>query len=457
MAINPLQKPIDYLGMVPQVDIGQGIENLGAAFAKRQERIDAEAQAAVYKTDLEATLADPSQTNWAILAAKYPKNYQGYKAAGEMYGADKLKNDFNQGFEISTALENVNPGVAKSKLDIIIEAKKNSGESPLVYEQIRDAIDRGEITEAQAGVNAALVIIDPVRFKNTVDAQVAGKTAANVITEAEAKTDKAVADAESARAVADTAEEKAAADLKLAKAKADQADIQAKFEERNQNANLKKLALDSGLTSAQIDEVLVKTRKLGHEAKKAALELKALEKTGGVDPDKIFGYEEKLRKEWQTRKGQYTELKSTYGKIKISAASKNGPGDIALITGFMKMIDEGAIVRETDFALARDTGGLLQELKNQAGKLQSGAIFTLDSKQRQEYVNLANQYLNAAEERANQEKKSLGYVVKKHNLNPENVFGVDSDIVTINGKTYTRPAIMTNEQWTAYKKEQGGL
>jgi hypothetical protein len=371
-------------------------------------------------------------------------------------GEEQVKNAFNQGFEISEALENLNYPVAKSKLEIIIEATKNSSGSPLVYEQIRDAIDAGDTIAAQAATNAALVMIDPERFKKTVEAKIAGKTAANVITEAEAKTDKAVADAESARAVADTAEEKAEADLKLAKAKADQADIQAKFEERNQKANLKKLAADFGLTTAQTDEVLVKTRKLGHEAKKAALELKALEKTGGVDPDKVFGYEEKLRKEYQTRKGQYTELKSTYGKIQTSSAAKNGPGDIALITGFMKMIDEGAIVRETDFALARDTAGLLQELKNQAGKLQSGAIFTLDSKQRNEYVNLAKQYLNAAEERANEEKQSLGKVVKNYNLNPENVFGVDSDIVTINGKTYTRPPAFTDEQWTAYKKSQGG-
>ena len=51
MAINPLQRPIDYAGMVPQVNIGQGIEELGAAFAKRQERIDAEAQQAQFAID----------------------------------------------------------------------------------------------------------------------------------------------------------------------------------------------------------------------------------------------------------------------------------------------------------------------------------------------------------------------------------------------------------------------
>ena len=130
----------------------------------------------------------------------------------------------------------------------------------------------------------------------------------------------------------------------------------------------------------------------------------------------------------------------------------------------MKMIDPGAIVRETDFALARDTAGLLQELKNQAGKLESGAIFTLDSKQRQEYVDLAAQYLEAGKKKADQDKKALGIVVKNYRLNPENVFGPETAeppptplpaSATIGGRTYTRPATFTDAQWRDYLKANG--
>jgi hypothetical protein len=440
--------------MFPQVDIGKGIEDLGEAFAKRQERVALEEQAAVYKTDLEATLADPSQTNWAILAAKYPKNYQGYKTAGEMYGADKLKNEFNQGFEISTALENVNPDVAKSKLELIIEAKKNSGESPLVYEQIRDAIDRGEITEAQAGVNAALVMVDPVRFKNTVEAQVAGRKAPSDVSEAVAKAQKAEADAVVAQSQANTAEEKAAADLLYAQAKANKENIQAQFEERNQKANLKKLALDSGLTTAQTNKVLVDTRTASIGTKKAALELEAFKKSGGIDPEKVFVYEEKLRKEYRTGTEKYRELDGTFSNIKTSAASANGPGDIALITSFMKMLDPGSVVRETEFATGRDTAGLYANLENQLQKAERGSF--LNATQRKQYVTLAQQYLDASKKRADEVKESIGIVVKSNNLNPQNVFGVDSNVVTINGKAFTRPAAFTDEQWNAYKASQGG-
>jgi hypothetical protein len=209
---------------------------------------------------------------------------------------------------------------------------------------------------------------------------------------------------------------------------------------------------------------LAQTKKLGLESQKSALELEALKATGGLDPTKTFEQEEKLRKEYQTRTKEYGALGTTYQTIKTSAQSKNGPGDIALITGFMKMIDPGAIVRETDFALARDTAGLLQELKNQAGKLESGAIFTLDSKQRKEYVDLAAQYLEAAKKKADQDKKALGVVVKNYKLNDENVFGPETaappptpspNSVIVNGQTFNRPANFTDAQWSAYKQSMG--
>jgi len=58
--------------------------------------------------------------------------------------------------------------------------------------------------------------------------------------------------------------------------------------------------------------------------------------------------------------------------------------------------------------------------------LESGQLFALDSKQRQEYVDLAKQYLDSAQKKAGDDKKALGVVVKNYKLNPENVFGPES-------------------------------
>jgi 2C-methyl-D-erythritol 2,4-cyclodiphosphate synthase len=274
MAINPLQKPIDYAGMFPQVDIGKGIEELSDTIIKAKEASDLRTQAEQYRTDLEETINNPTQEKFAQFTLKYPKQYQSTEAARKAYGEEKVKNDFNQGFEISTALENANPNVAKSKLEVIIEAKKNSGESPLVYQQILDAIDRGDTTSAQAGVNAALTMIDPDRFKKTVDALSASKQAPSILTKAIADAEESQAKATTAQANAVTAKDKAAADLLKAQADAKAADAKAKFALQQELAELEakkwnvnnlksqindraaKLALDKQTTAATVSEKL---------------------------------------------------------------------------------------------------------------------------------------------------------------------------------------------------------
>ena len=290
-----------------------------------------------------------------------------------------------------------------------------------------------------------------------------------------ADADKAIADAKTAQATAANAAETAKANADLAKAQAQKAVVDAKYAEQIKLQELKKKAADLGLTQAQTGSALAQTKKLGVETARAALELEALKATGGIDPAKAFEQEEKIRREFQARTKVYSELGTTFSNLQASAQAKTGPGDIALITGFMKMLDPGSVVRETEFATARDTAGLFDRLSNQAQKLQSGQIFALDSKQRQEYVSLAKQYLDAAQKKAADDKKALGVVVKNYRLNPDNVFGPEpasagggrgsivppsivpsaANSVTVGGQTYTRPANFTDAQWNAYKQSVG--
>jgi len=296
--------------------------------------------------------------------------------------------------------------VATAPDDILkAEAQRKLEEEKAKQEKIKT-----EIADATQAAAQAKIIADSDKARSDADKAVADA-------------DKAVADAEKAAAEAKDTPARLVAEKQLRDAQAKKAEVDADFARANAVLEIDKKAAELGLTKAQTNEVKVKTRKLSIETQKAVLELEAFKKSGGLDPAKAFEQEEKLRKEFQVRTKQYQELGTTFETINASAKAKNGPGDIALITGFMKMIDPGAIVRETDFALARDTAGLLQELKNQAGKLESGAIFTLDSKQRQQYVDLAQQYLNAGKKKADQDKKDLRVVVDNYKLNADNVFG----------------------------------
>jgi hypothetical protein len=219
-------------------------------------------------------------------------------------------------------------------------------------------------------------------------------------------------------------------DLELAQQ--EEAAVKARYAEREAIDMIIKRAADLGLTKAQTGSALAQTNKLGVESKKAALELEALKATGGVDPAKTFEQEEKLRKEYQGRTKVYGELRSTFANIESSAKANSGPGDIALITSFMKMLDPGSVVRETEFATARDTAGLYSRLENALQKAQNGKF--LNETQRKEYVDLAKQYLNASQKKAGEEKTTLGVVVvvKNYKLNADNVFGPEQRNVTVN-------------------------
>jgi hypothetical protein len=435
-----------FAGVLQGLKLGASMQQMEAARAKREMDLAAQRQAMAQQQqamDRQQQLGqamhglmakqNPTFADYQAVAALAPKDQAEavLKSWGEL-SKEQQGNDLRFGAQVLSAFQVGSPDVGVSLLEQRAQAERNSG---------REEQARAYETWAQ------LAKIDPKSAQSTIGVMLAGLPGGDKVVEsvgrvaeqrrqsemfgpalieARAKSDKAVADAITAQATATNAPERAAADAALARAQADKAKVDAKFAEQNVLADLQKKAADLGLTRAQTNSAIAQTRKLGVETATAALQLEALKASGGVDPQKKFDQEEKIRREWQARSKVFSDLSGTFSNIQASAGAKTGPGDIALITGFMKMLDPGSVVRETEFATARDTAGLFDRLANQAQKLQSGQIFSLDSKQRQEYVTLAKQYLDAAQKKADQEKKDLGVVVKNYALNPENVFGIST-------------------------------
>jgi hypothetical protein len=395
------------------------------------------------------------------------------KAVRESFGmlsTERQQAALQQSGQVFSAFKAGKPEIAISLLDQQIEGKRNSGDEAgaKFLETWRDVAKQDpKATEDYFGFTISQMPGGDKVITSAIALGGEGRAAAQAPAELRQKlavADKAESDAKTALATATNAPAKAAAEAALSAAQAQKAAVEAKYAEQITLEDLKKKAADLGLTKAQTGSALAQAKKLGVETSRAALELEALKASGGLDPAKTFEQEEKLRKEFQGRTKVYGELGTTYNNIKSSAEAKNGPGDIALITGFMKMLDPGSVVRETEFATARDTAGLYERLLNTSQKLQSGQLFSLDSKQRQEYVNLAKQYLDSAQKKAGEDKKALGVVVKNYRLNPDNVFGPETaeapptpspNSVTVGGKTYTRPANFTDAQWSAYKQSVG--
>lgn len=438
--INPFIQPIDYATDVQSpfeaalggFKLGSDVATMQATQQKRELERQALEKAQEKQTELENLFKDPTATaeDYARVTAFLPKDQaEGVRKSFEMMTGQQQQTRLAQSGQIFSALKAGQPEIAKNLLKDQALALRNSGrendaKAAETYLQLIDLNPTG--AQTTIGLMMAQLPGGKEYLENvdkTLSTIRAEAKAPSELIEAAAKADKAVADATSAQATATNAAEKAKADAAKATADAQQAAVKAKYAEREAVDAIVKRASDLGLTKAQTNEVLAKTNKLGVETKKAVLELENFKKTGGADPAKVFEQEEKLRKEYQDRTKVYGELGTTFSNINASAKAKTGPGDIALITGFMKMLDPGSVVRETEFATARDTAGLYERLLNTSQKLQSGQLFTLDSKQRQEYVDLAQQYLKAAQKKADQDRKALSAVVTNYKLNPDNVFG----------------------------------
>ena len=433
--INPFQGPINYSVEVQSpFEAALGGFKLGAAGAEIQAQQQAQQKAKTYQTGIDAFFAKPAdQRTYSdlepLLVGANKQQFDALQAIAKGMGEQKLDSSKRFTGQLLVALEQ-NPETAKTLLNQRIEAETDP-QQKLAWQDTLKTIDISPVKAANTIelLGAATFgkdwyeSITKVRDERRTAAEAPSKLSRSVAdaSKAVADADKAVADATTAQATAKNAPEKAKADAAKATADAAKAVVDAKYAEEITLADLKKKAADLGLTNAQTGSALAQTRKLGVETKKAVLELEAYKASGGIDPAKAFDQEEKLRKEFQLRSKVYGELGTTFSNIQSSANAKTGPGDIALITGFMKMLDPGSVVRETEFATARDTAGLYTRLENSLKKAESGQF--LQANQREEFVNLARQYLNSAQKKAGDDKKALGVVVKNYKLNPENVFG----------------------------------
>ena len=473
--INPYQAPINYsIDVQGPFEAALGGFKLGAAGAEvqakqaeaqaketaRKNAMDAQAKVQALLADKNATASDLTQASFLL-----PKDQADnvLKIAGEMTTVQN-QNTLSQAGQVYSALKAGQPEIAKQLLQDQIDAHRNSGNEP-----------KAKATETYL----KLIGVNPTGAQNTIGIMMAMMPGGKEILEnvdktlstgrlegqAPAKLRQEIAAAKKAEVEARIAVEtetdavkKAEAMRKYEQAKAEKERVDAKYAEQGALADIKKKAADLGLTNAQTGSALAQARKLSLESQKSVLELEAL-KADTPDPAKAFEQEEKLRKEFQVRNKVYGELGTTYSNIESSSKAKSGPGDIALITGFMKMLDPGSVVRETEFATARDTAGLYTRLENSLKKAESGQF--LQPKQREEFVNLAKQYLDSAQKKSGEDRKALGVVVKNYKLNPDNVFGPettatnDPNIVIVGGRNYTRPANFNDAQWAEYKKSVG--
>ena len=517
MAINPLQQPINYAVEVQSpfeaalggVKLGAGLEELQVARQKRameaQQLQAAQAQQAQFQSSLNRFFTKPPAERTfeelqPLLIGANKQQFDALKLVGEQMGAEKLGSSKRFTSQVLLAFE-ANPETAKSLLQDRINVENDPGQkrafetvleianqdpnraarlmeslgagtfgsewykgvTEVRAERERAAKEPEELKRVRAQANTAVtesqLKVQELRAKLEAEPDVAiQRQLATQLKEAELEAQRALA----AKNAADARVAAATEPFKISEAKSASIikEAEAKFAPD-------KFGADLGLTQAQIEASRAARRasdaaaaKSGAEATRARAE--ANQMAAGIIPvEKRPEAETKFRTEYNNQTKPFQEVKSAYGRV--LASEDTAVGDLSLIFGYMKMLDPGSVVREGEFATAQNAAGVPERIQNIYNRVISGQ--RLSASQRDSFKGQANKLYQSAGEQETVVRQGLERIAKGYGLNTANIFYTPTETppggtpspnaVTVNGKTYTRPANFTDAQWTAYKQSVG--
>jgi len=130
-----------------------------------------------------------------------------------------------------------------------------------------------------------------------------------------------------------------------------------------------------------------------------------------------------LRQEYQSMPAvkYYGEMKNAFDQIKTGLAATSPAGDLTAATKFMKLLDPGSVVRESELGMAMAATGLLDRATNYFNLLSSGQ--KLSPTQRKDFLNVSTKLFNAAKNTKSSIENQYKFISKKGGLDPDLVVG----------------------------------
>jgi len=86
----------------------------------------------------------------------------------------------------------------------------------------------------------------------------------------------------------------------------------------------------------------------------------------------FFQAEDRLRKDFESQSKDFFSINQSFERVKAASDEPSAAGDLALIFNFMKMLDPGSVVRESEFANAAATGSFGQRFIAAGNRLARG-------------------------------------------------------------------------------------
>ena len=151
--------------------------------------------------------------------------------------------------------------------------------------------------------------------------------------------------------------------------------------------------------------------------------------TAGLPPEKIASMEDTLRGDFTTLTKDFRSVRDSYQRVVASSSDPSPAGDLALIFNYMKILDPGSVVRESEFAQAAASGSYGDRIQAAMGRVASGQRLSDDM--RMDFVARAEKLYKA------QEQSFFGLAEQFKGIAQRR--GLDLQNVNVGGGLYSQP------------------
>ena len=148
------------------------------------------------------------------------------------------------------------------------------------------------------------------------------------------------------------------------------------------------------------------------------------------------------------------EMQSAYGQITDSLRQSSPAGDLAAATKFMKLLDPGSVVRESELYLAMQASGALDRMVNYANLRLSGQKLTPD--QRKDFQSLADKLYSTATNTYNQKRNEYAGLAEAYGLDINRAVGAAAVLPERTERAQPQAATSRNIP-TVQEMMQGGV
>lgn len=134
-----------------------------------------------------------------------------------------------------------------------------------------------------------------------------------------------------------------------------------------------------------------------------------------------------MRKEFTQLSKDFITIRDSYARLQAAGQSPSAAGDLALIFNYMKILDPGSVVRESEFATAQNAGGVPDRIRAMFNKIKRGERLSAD--QRADFLSRAADIYGAQQQLYRNQSSQFRQLAERANVDPNDVV-MDFDVPT---------------------------